>query len=482
MAGIVFRSGEQKVRPGVYIRVQNVGQPVVPALPNGIVAAVFRSNWGPIQTPTVIETAEVISEKFGVSDSLDMLQEAFRGGCKKIVGVRVGGAGAPAQVTLTDSNTPPAEVVKITTKYPGTRGNNFTVTIRDSLASTNMKEFLLFEGSTQLLKLTFAKGTSEPTNSEPTNLVTVINESGNPYVVAKKLADGTVENVTNTALQGGTDPTITNENVLSALTTLEAEDWNVLVVDYDSEDVTLFASMFASIQAYIDRVRESGKRVMAVLSQPTTIDLVTRLATAKSFNDPAIVFVLNGFEYSDGKVVDGYKAAGRVAGMIASADITESLTHAVVSGAVAVKGALSNTDIENAINNGAIAFTYNAQKQVQIEQGITTFITPTADMDMGWRKIRRVRTRDALIDRISATWDSLVGKINNDKNGRATLLAAAQGVINQMVTEGALISGTIYEDPANPPQGDSAWFVIQVDDTDSAEKLYLTFQFRFSPV
>ena len=473
MAGIVFRSGEQKVRPGVYIRVQNVGQPVVPALPNGIVAAVFRSNWGPIQTPTVIETAEVISEKFGVSASLDMLQEAFRGGCKKIVGVRVGGAGAPAQVTLTDSNNTPVQVVKITTKYPGTRGNNFTVTIRDSLASTNMKEFLLFEGSTQLLKLTFAKGTPEPTN-----LVTVINESGNPYVVAEKLEDGngTVKNVSNTALQGGTDPTITNENVLSALTTLEAEDWNVLVVD--SEDVTLFAS----IQAYIDRVRESGKRVMAVLSRPTTIDLVTRLDTARSFNDPAIVFVLNGFEYSDGKVVEGYKAAGRVAGMIASADITESLTHAVVSGAVAVKGALSNTDIENAINNGAIAFTYNAQKQVQIEQGITTFITPTADMDMGWRKIRRVRTRDALIDRISATWDSLVGKINNDKNGRATLLAAAQGVINQMVTEGALISGTIYEDPANPPQGDSAWFVIQVDDTDSAEKLYLTFQFRFSPV
>ena len=90
-------------------------------------------------------------------------------------------------------------------------------------------------------------------------------------VVVVKLADGngTVKNVSNTALQGGTDPTITNENVLSALTTLEAEDWNVLVVD--SEDVTLFAS----IQAYIDRVRESGKRVMAVLSQPTTIDLVT---------------------------------------------------------------------------------------------------------------------------------------------------------------------------------------------------------------
>jgi len=145
-------------------------------------------------------------------------------------------------------------------------------------------------------------------------------------------------------------------------------------------------------------------------------------------------------------------------------------------------GALSNTDIESALNSGALVFTLSSQKQVQIEQGINTFITPTADLDMGWRKIRRVRTRDTLIDRIGATWDLLIGKINNDANGRATLMAAAQGVINEMINEGALIAGQIYEDPTNHPKGDSAWFIIQVDDTDSAEKLYLTFQFRFAPV
>jgi len=160
MAGVTFTSGEQKVRPGVFVRVQNIGQPVVPALPQGIVAGVVKSNWGPINTPITIATNEAIRDVFGSGESLTMLTEAFRGGCKKIVGVRVGEAGAPAQVTLTDSNTTPAQVVKITTKYPGTRGNNFTVTIRDSLTNASLREFLLYEGATLLLTVPFAKGTA----------------------------------------------------------------------------------------------------------------------------------------------------------------------------------------------------------------------------------------------------------------------------------------------------------------------------------
>jgi len=310
-------------------------------------------------------------------------------------------------------------------------------------------------------------------------LVSALNSSqANKYVTATKIAagNGTLKAVANAGMTGGLDPTTTANDYLTALTSLEAIDWNVLVVD--SEDSILFTS----IQAYIDRVRNAGKRVMAVLGQKTNVELSTRLTLARSFNDPAIVFVVNGFSYADGTAIEGYEATGRVAGMIASADVTESLTHAVIQGATGLVGALSNTDIESALNSGALVFTLSSQKQVQIEQGINTFITPTADLEMGWRKIRRVRTRDTLIDRIGATWDLLIGKINNDANGRATLMAAAQGVINEMINEGALIAGQIYEDPTNPPEGDSAWFIIQVDDTDSAEKLYLTFQFRFAPV
>ena len=112
--------------------------------------------------------------------------------------------------------------------------------------------------------------------------------------------------------------------------------------------------------------------------------------------------------------MDGYKAAARVAGMVAAASITDSLTHAVVQGATGIEGALTNAEIEQAIQSGALVFSMSAQKQVHIESGITTFVTPTADMDAGWKKIRRMKTRDNLIERIVAAWDPLIGKINND--------------------------------------------------------------------
>ena len=37
------------------------------------------------------------------------------------------------------------------------------------------------------------------------------------------------------------------------------------------------------------------------------------------------------------------------------------------------------------------------------------------------------------------------------------------------------------EDESNPAEGDSAWFVIAVDDLDSLETIYLTFGFEFAP-
>jgi hypothetical protein len=245
----------------------------------------------------------------------------------------------------------------------------------------------------------------------------------------------------------------------------------------DTEDT----ATHAVVQTYIDRVRSEGKRVLGVVGEPTTVPLATRLANARAFNDPAIIYVANGFKGSDGVTREGYKAAARVTGMTAAAQITESLTHYVARGATELIGALTNAEIEQAIQSGALIFTMSAQKQIHIEYGINTFITVTADMDAGWKKIRRVRTRDNLMERIAATWDPLIGKINNSPDGRATLIAAAQGIINRMIAEGALLQGSIFEDPNNPPVGDSAWFVVQVDDLDSAEKVYITFQFRFAP-
>jgi hypothetical protein len=470
MAGSVFQVGEQKIRPGVYVRVTNIGEPPEAIIPQGIVAALFRASWGPLGEVSYLESADAVTNTYGVDGTIDTALEAFRGGCRRVVAYRLGSGGQKAIVNLQDSEG--ADVVALIAKYEGARGNNFSVSVRDSLVDDTKRELLLYEGATLRQTITFARG-----SGEPQALVDAIAVSNSPYITAIKSADGSgiLAPTTQLPLTGGEDPTVNGESYSDGLVAIEAIDWNVLAVD--SEDPVTHAV----VQTYIDRVRNEGKRVLGVVGEPTSENLATRLANARAFNDPAIIYVANGFKGSDGVTREGYKAAARVAGMAAAAQITESLTHYVVRGATELIGALTNAEIEQAINSGALVFTMSAQKQVHIEYGINTFITVTADMDAGWKKIRRVRTRDNLMDRIAATWDPLIGKINNSPDGRATLIASAQGIINRMIAEGALLQGSIFEDPNNPPVGDSAWFVVQVDDLDSAEKVYITFQFRFAP-
>lgn len=472
MAGATFLVGEQKVRPGVYVRVTSAGEGPSPAIPSGIVAALVRATWGPLGQASVLEAAEDVARVYGSGGSVDAILEAFRGGCRRVVAHRLGSGGAQASVTLRDTSNPTVDVVRVQARHVGTRGNDLRVTVRDSLADPTRRELVVYEGTTVRQVITFAKGAGEPQA-----LVDAVAASGSEWITATKLADGNgiLAAVNQVALTGGADPAVSGQDYSAALTAIEAVEWNVLAVD--SED----PAIHATVAAYVDRVRGQGKRVLAVVGEPTTVALGTRLNNAKALNHPAVVYVANGFLGADGAARQGYRAAARVAGMIAAAPITDSLTHAVVRGAVDLVGPLTNAEIEQAIRSGALVFSLNAQRQVQVEYGINTLVTLSADQDAGWKKIRRVRTRDNLMDRIVAAVDPLIGRVNNSPDGRATLIAAMQGVINAMVREGALLDGTVREDPANPPQGDSAWFVIEVNDLDSAEKVYLTFGFRFSP-
>jgi len=86
------------------------------------------------------------------------------------------------------------------------------------------------------------------------------------------------------------------------------------------------------------------------------------------------------------------------------------------------------------------------------------------------------------MQRIQTSHDDLVGKVDNDKNGRATLIAAAQGVINDMIAESKLLAGTIVESAIYKATGASAWFDIAVIDKDSVEYIYNTYIFNFDTV
>ncbi|HXI17854.1 MAG TPA: phage tail protein, partial [Chloroflexota bacterium] len=126
-------------------------------------------------------------------------------------------------------------------------------------------------------------------------------------------------------------------------------------------------------------------------------------------------------------------------------------------------------------------FIINKLGQVVINKGVTTFITPNADLDAGWSSIRRVRTRDNLLNRIDLAWAPLIPlDLPNTKTGQDRFRDVAQGIVNAMIAEDALSAGNVSLDPARPPAGQYAYFAVETDDNESIAILLLTAQFRFA--
>ncbi|OJF16827.1 MAG: phage tail protein, partial [Bacillaceae bacterium G1] len=369
MAGQTFLLGEQKIRPGTFVRVTNIGEPSIVTGAQGVAAAVIKASWGPLNKVVTLEGLNEVTPNFGYGRGPDVLRDLFRGGARRVLAVRVGNGGLPATITLKD--TEETEVVKLDTLYETSRA--FKVTLRDSLDITK-RQLLVYDGTTLLETINFDKG-----DAEPDALVDAVNGSS-VYLKATKLVDGNgkLAAVTDQQLMVGSDPTVTGESYVNGFTHLEAEAWNILTVDSEEP------SVHAAVQAFVYSMIADGKRVFSVIGEPTSVSLDTRMQNSRSFNDPAIVYVGNGFVAS-GEVVEGARAAARVAGEILRSNYTASLTHHVIQGATDIVGKLTNAQIEKAIQSGMLVFTPNPNGQINIEYGITTFITPTADYDEGWR-------------------------------------------------------------------------------------------------
>ncbi|WHH58310.1 phage tail sheath subtilisin-like domain-containing protein [Petroclostridium sp. X23] len=471
--GGFFTVGEQKIRPGAYIRYENTGAPAEGIVPAGACAAVFKADWGPLGVSKSILTpteAEKYYGSVGTNNNMDVITEELAN-CEEVIAIRLGSGGTKGTYAIKDTATTPATVINAVAKYPGTRA--ISLTIKDSLTDATMREFIVYEGTKERQKITFSKG-----SGEVDALIAAWTEAGSDWVDLTKVAagNGTLQTLSQQALAGGANPTITNSDYSAAFSVIEALNWDAIAID--TEDTTIHALL----QGFVSRVFREGKLIRGVVGEKTTVPLATRMTNAASFNDFCMHYCLNGWYDAAGNKYEGYRTAARIAGIIAAAPANWSLTHYVITGATALTETLTNPQIESALQKGALVFTTSPQGQVWIEYGINTLVTLTADQDAGWKKIRRVSTRFELMKRIATTVDPLIGKVDNSPDGRATIIAAAQGIINKMASEGKLLEGgTITEDPDNAPAGDSAWFKIAVDDLDSGEKLYFAYGFRFAP-
>ena len=275
----------------------------------------------------------------------------------------------------------------------------------------------------------------------------------------------------------GTNPTITNADYSNAFTLLEPYVFNAICIDTES------VAVHTLLTAFIQKIYNDGNILpFAVIAESTSVPFETRLAHAKAINAYNVIYVGGGAIDTLGQPLEGVRAAARVAAMVASTACNQSLTHKVVTGMTDVLEMLTNSQYEQSIDAGMLTFSTSSSGNVWIESAITTLNMPQGEEDEGWKKIKRTKIRKELMNRASATVEPLIGNINNDGDGRATVMIAIGNLLSLMHTEGKLLEGGYIEiDKNNLPQGDSAWFNIYADDIDSLEKIYFVYKFRYSP-
>lgn len=354
---------------------------------------------------------------------------------------------------------------KIYSRYYGLR--DFTCSIKPNLL-TGKKQFTVYDGTQVFDSVEFASG-----GDEAQALVDALKTNKN--FVAVKKATGELVETTGAKITGGKNPTINVEGYSKAFDILERHYWNVLITDKASQTVRNVQSEFIK-QSY-----ETGHLGMTVLAGTSDESLKERLDFATGLNDWRIVYLLHGWKGLDGTDYSGWKAAARLGGMIAACETNASLTHIVISNAAGLLESLSNGEMIQAEEKGCLVLSLNESDQVWIDNAINSLITLGNDMDEGWKKIRRTKCRFELMTRINRTCDKLIGRLNNDANGRATLLTAMQGIINEMIAEGKLFFGSfVSEDERYKPVGDRAYFLLTIGDIDSVEKIYLDFNFSYA--
>lgn len=469
MSGLYLK-GEQKVRPGVYRRHEKVSGSTVAGAMSGVFCIPVHADFGPVGEVKKITTRTELEETFMNSGTVEAAERLFSAGANTVYVYRLGSGGKEASLTLktTDAS---ADGVTLKTLYP--TALKFTVTLKQKLGDETTKECCIYLDSTLVEKISFAAGSGQ---NEVANLVAAA--KGSKYVTATAVASKSslLQAVTQQAMAGGTAPTVVNGDYSTAFSAFEAYAWNVLALDTVAEDVKALA------KTYMDRIHDNGSLGICIMGEGNTRTLEQRIAAAKSYNAPYIVYCGSGYNDAAGDKVDDYLAVATQAGLIGSKDSSNSIVHTEIPNAYSCVEKFTDQQYIEAIKAGLLLLSEGPDGQVWFDSGVNTYTVLADNDDEGWKKIKRTAIRYEAFDRIDRTLAPLVGKIANDADGVDNVIQQAKKVLEEMYREKKILDTyDFYEDTDNPHAADYAYFVIQIDDVDSMEKIYLKYVFQYIP-
>lgn len=485
MAGGTWENTNQPVLPGLYMNFKAAAASAIQGGSRGTVLVPVKANWGPVREFVEIGSEAAIAKVFS-ADTLDgataypSLYLALLGSPKKLLAYRLAdNTAAAASVTLQSTDASPAAVLQLTAKYPGSRGNGFTVTVQPSLGEPGAKELRLYEGAKLLDTYKSPDGTAAA-------LAEQINRDGsNAWIEAKLLGEGGIPaDISGAAFTGGASGSgkLTNADYIALQEAAEGQSFDVLALDYAAD-----AALLQSFAAWVKRLRAEGRGVIAVFGGSASDDVskeAVKLASARSLalNHEGIVNVGTGVRLA-GTDYSSAQTAAYVAGLIAGQRLNQSATYAVTP-FEDVTRRWTRSEQEEAVKNGVFLLFFDG-RQVKALRGINSLVTPAEGQNNAWKKIRSIRVMDAInADLQRAAEGTYIGRVNNTEEGRLALIGAVKEYLAQLSLSSVIepngydviLDPAYYGDSAvNKPEPDQVFLQWNVKLTDVMEQLFGTF-------
>lgn len=247
----------------------------------------------------------------------------------------------------------------------------------------------------------------------------------------------------------------------TALENFEAEGgFDLLALDGVSDDASgletsnAFTGLNSALGTWAANNNEAGRYVMVVtggganeLANAGGVGLTAALARSAAFDSEWVVNIgVSGLDVTSpgGNVLNltSAQAAARVAGMIANAGITGSVTFGAVEGVDSVNGPITPAQIDQCIQQGVLVFAKRGDA-VRIEDGITSFISLTDEKDFTFTQIRAVRAIQQIgLDITEIVERDWIGKKINTTTVRDSLVATLQQYFAALEARNVLVNGT----------------------------------------
>jgi hypothetical protein len=443
------------IRAGAYFNFVAAAQVAVQTGIAGVVAVVGTAGWGPVATPTSVGSQGEFETNFSSSTSgslraasLAALDGFDLGGATSVLACRVAGSSAAVgTTTLNDGSAAPA--IPITSRYKGSRANNFTFTVQTNATDATKKDLLVYENGVLLETYSSLTNTND-------GIVSTINATNSPYIVAA--VSGTsgrqLANVAAATMTGGDSGlTIALADVSAMLTTLGQYDWNVAVLGGIDDVGATNQSIQSAFATFIkSQNTDTNRRCFGVLggaagetifsgsAYPTTVSAQGRALFLD--NENLITLSTDLRRLSDSAILASVDLAPRFAGALAGIGLKRGMTYVKWTG-YQVNNPLTNSQIPTAITAGVNVFANHDVGSVHLESGVTTLLTTnTTDRPSSHQRIRNVAIDHFVQRQIDVQMkDKYIGQLGNTEQGRRDLVSAVLGFLRVLETNNVLQVG-----------------------------------------